>query len=373
AALGFAEFDITRAWRELETLFAGQWDDGMVPHIIFHKPDPGYFPGPDVWQGRGPIPSSGVTQPPVAATMARKVYEKDPEFGRAQMRSLFPKMLAWHRWFMAWRLDQGAVCITHPWESGRDNATDWDGAMAALDPAGVADYTRRDLTHVDADMRPTKWDYDRYIWLVQMGRGTGWDHAKIMADKPFRVADPTMTFTLLRAQRDLAWMAKELDLYAPEIDEWITKLEAGAETLWNPEAGHYDSRDVNSGEFAGSLSNASMLCWYAGLSNPKMDAPLEHMLGAARYGVPSYDPKGPIFDAKRYWRGPVWAIMNTMIGWGLADASHPAAEIVRKMTRDLISQFSFAEYYDPRDGSPAGGETFTWTAAVWLAWAGKEV
>ena len=161
AALGFAEFDITRAWRELETLFAGQWDDGMVPHIIFHKPDPGYFPGPDVWQGRGPIPSSGVTQPPVAATMARKVYEKDPEFGRAQMRSLFPKMLAWHRWFMAWRLDQGAVCITHPWESGRDNAADWDGAMAALDPAGVADYTRRDLTHVDADMRPTKWDYDR--------------------------------------------------------------------------------------------------------------------------------------------------------------------------------------------------------------------
>jgi hypothetical protein len=30
----------------------------------------------------------------------------------------------------------------------------------------------------------------------------------------------------------------------------------------------------------------------------------------------------------------------------------------------------FAEYYSPLDGTPAGGETFTWTAAVWLGWAG---
>ena len=61
AALGFAEYDLGRAWAELETLFAGQWEDGMVPHILFHQIDPGYFPGPDVWQGRGPVPSSGVT------------------------------------------------------------------------------------------------------------------------------------------------------------------------------------------------------------------------------------------------------------------------------------------------------------------------
>ena len=34
-----------------ETLFSGQWDNGMVPHILFHKVDPSYFPGPDVWGG----------------------------------------------------------------------------------------------------------------------------------------------------------------------------------------------------------------------------------------------------------------------------------------------------------------------------------
>ena len=63
AAWGFTTFDPERGWTELETLLSGQWDDGMVPHILFHRPDPGYYPGPDVWQGRGPIPSSGIIRP----------------------------------------------------------------------------------------------------------------------------------------------------------------------------------------------------------------------------------------------------------------------------------------------------------------------
>ena len=66
AALGFAEFDIDRAWRELETLAEGAWPNGMWPHILFRADDPDYFPGPSVW-GAGtsvgaPIASSGVSQ-----------------------------------------------------------------------------------------------------------------------------------------------------------------------------------------------------------------------------------------------------------------------------------------------------------------------
>ena len=48
-AMGFSVFDEHRAWRELETLFLGQWPDGMVPSIVFHKADPGYYPGPEAW------------------------------------------------------------------------------------------------------------------------------------------------------------------------------------------------------------------------------------------------------------------------------------------------------------------------------------
>ncbi|MDP1731285.1 MAG: hypothetical protein Q8L54_08950 [Devosia sp.] len=65
-ALGQSHFDSDRAWTEIETLFAHQRQDGMVPHMVFHEAAPGYFPGPDI-QGSGrAIPTSGITQPPDA-------------------------------------------------------------------------------------------------------------------------------------------------------------------------------------------------------------------------------------------------------------------------------------------------------------------
>ena len=86
AALGFAEHDIGRAWAEIETLFAGQWPNGMVPHILFHKVDPSYFPGPDVWKGVGPIPSSGISQPPIAGTFIRWLLEMDESHAAQRSR-----------------------------------------------------------------------------------------------------------------------------------------------------------------------------------------------------------------------------------------------------------------------------------------------
>jgi hypothetical protein len=377
AAIGFATFDIDRAWVELETLFNGQWDNGMVPHILFHVNDEGYFPGPDVWGtqnaiGRGAqtLPSSGISQPPVAASLAWKVYATNPEAGETRLRALYPKLLAFHRWIMAARAESGAVCITHPWEAGRDNAPDWDEAMAGIDPVGVAPYTRRDTGHVDAKMRPTQADYDRYIWLVQFGRDRDWDDAQIAADSPFRVADPTMTFTCLRSLRDLGRAADLLGAPRDEIDGWIATLEAGAQTLWNPGTQSFEGRNLRTGNFAGSVSNAGALCWWAGVGNDAARDTLDGVLDRADYALPSYDPAGPEFDHLRYWRGPVWAIMNYMAANGMAEAGLTAqADRIRRDTARLIAARGFAEYFSPVDATPAGGGTFTWTAAVWLAWA----
>ena len=334
-----------------------------------HRPDPGYFPGPEVWgvpEGvRGPVPSSGVTQPPVAATMLRAVHEAAPD--AARLAPLVERLAAWHRWFLAWRLDRGAVCVTHPWESGRDNAPDWDGAMAAIDPAGVGPYTRRDTGHVDPLMRPTKADYDRYVWLVERGRWLGWDDAAMARDAPFRVADPGLTFTLLRACRDLAALG------VAEAEGWTRTLEDGAATLWNPEIGAYDARDALTGAFSGCVSSASQLAWYGGLRDERALAAYDRTLGAVAHGVPSHDPADPRFEPRRYWRGPAWPMLNALIARGLAEAGHPGrAEALRASTEALTARGGFAEYFDPLDGSPAGGGDFTWTAAVWLAWMRAE-
>lgn len=377
AAFGFAQFDLARAWTEIETLFSGQWENGMVPHILFHRPDPGYFPGPDVWgtegapgKGAGRVPSSGVSQPPVAASFAWRIYRRDPAVGADRLRALFPRLMAWHRWFISARAESGAVAITHPWEAGRDNAPDWDAAMAAIEPVGVAPYARRDTGHVDPRMRPTKEDYDRYIWLVQFGRDRGWDDAAIAAESPFRVADPTLTFTLLRGCRDLRLAAEALGEPAGEIDGWIAHLEAGAETLWNPDTGAYDSRNLRTGQLSGCVSNASFLCWWAGLSDMRPHATLSRILAAAPNALPSFDPAHEKFDSLRYWRGPVWGVMNMLAAVGMAEQGlTDEAARIRADTVRLISENGFAEYFDPVDGTPAGGGTFTWTAAIWLGWA----
>ncbi|SIS90020.1 MGH1-like glycoside hydrolase domain-containing protein [Paracoccus saliphilus] len=368
AAMGFAGFDPARAWRELESLLSGQWDDGMVPHILFHQQDDGYFPGPEVWGGTGPIPSSGISQPPIAAGMARRIYQADPQAGAEPMRALFPKLLRWHRWFLKWREDQGAICTTHPWESGRDNAPEWDAALKRIDPVGVGEYQRRDTSHVDASMRPTKFDYDRYIWLVQQGKNLQWDQAALLKECPFRLADPTMSFTLLRAHRDLKALGDELGLDTGGMADEIALLERGVQSLWNAEIGSFDVRDTRSGEWSGIISCAAFLCWYAGIESEGQLQHLRRILGRVTYGVPSADPDWSGFDSKRYWRGPSWPFMNMLIGSGLIEAGHSEGEKIRAMTQELLLKHGFSEYYDPLSGEPAGGGKFTWTAAVWLGW-----
>ena len=61
---------------------------------------------------------------------------------------------------------RGVVAILHPWESGMDNSPAWDEAMQFPVLPDLPPYQRRDLTHVDAAMRPDKATYDRYLTLL---------------------------------------------------------------------------------------------------------------------------------------------------------------------------------------------------------------
>ncbi len=372
AAWGFSTFDVGRAWTEVETLFAAQWENGAVPHIVFHRPDPGYFPGPEVWGTHRTPPTSGISQPPVAATLIRKVYEADPDAGQARLAALYPKLLAWHRWWRTHRCHSGVVAITHPWESGRDNCPGWDIGLAGVDAAGVGAYTRMDTQHVDPSMRPGKLDYDRYVAIVQFGRECGWDQDEIIARGPFLMADPATTFILIRANRDLAVLARRLGEDPADPEHWANELEAALPEIWNQDLRSYDARDLRSGRFANILACGAFLAWLAGSSAPGMEERLMEVWNRVRYGIPSSDPSGPGFDPRRYWRGPSWPFMNALIAIGFREAGRmDEYERLRRETAAMITRGGFHEYFDPYDGTPCGGADFTWTAAIWLAWAGR--
>ena len=379
-ALGFATFDRDRAWREIETLFDAQWADGFVPHIVFWQDDPGYFPGPDRWQAGESVATSGITQPPVAASIVRSLWVDDRR-DRERLAALFPKLLAWHRWF--WRHrdfeDRGVVVAMHPWETGRDNSPEWDAPGSAIDTSGVQPYVRRDTGHLDAAMRPTQIEYDRFVALVDFGRATGWDHGRIAAENPFRVADVGMSMIFLRANCDLLEIARALGDGAAvaEISAHLARAERGIGWLWDEDVQSWCSRDTITGRSSGLVTSASFLSFWGGLTDCRRDrAMLGHFdrIGArVPYLMPSLDPDDPGFQMLRYWRGPAWAVVNYLIGRGLSEAGRgDAGERVRADTAALIERSGFYEAFDPTNGAPTGGDAFSWTAAIWLAWAHDE-
>lgn len=370
-ALGWAEFDAPRAWREIESLFSAQWPTGMVPHIVFWSEESTYFPGPQVWRtGRDAPPTSGISQPPVAATIVRRLAERHgpPRPG------LVEAIDRWHRWWHAARDPEGrgVMAVAHPWESGRDNSPDWDGPLEAVDVSAVGSYERRDLDVVDPDMRPHASDYDRYLALVAFGVDCDWDDEAIAASNPFFVADPGVTAILLRAERDLAWLLASAGRDTTAVDERIARMEAGFEGLWNPEAGAYCALDLRTGVGAGTGTSASFLALYAGVDDQadRLLDELESWSQACAYPVPSFDPRHPGFEPRRYWRGPAWCMVNYMIATGLAELGEPGwAERLRAAAHDLTVLSGMAESFDPVTGGPVGGKRFAWTAALWLAWA----
>ncbi|HEV7275744.1 MAG TPA: trehalase family glycosidase [Devosiaceae bacterium] len=381
-ALGQSHYDESRAWREIETLFAHQWPDGMVPHIVFHEADEGYFPGPDVWQTGRPVPTSGITQPPVAGFAVKRLFERaeDKAMAGERARALLPKIDAWHSWFYEHRdpHGEGLVAILHPWESGRDNSIDWDAALDRVPSAGIEPYTRRDTQHADPAHRPTGAQYDRYLWLLQHFRALGWNNRKLHEASPFQMVDPGFNAILIRGCASLAALAEALG--ESEIAQAnLARAEMGLaalEGLWSERHGQYLCHDRTAGELVDSASIGGLLPVFAGVPADRAAAiarRIERQAGELGYVVASHDPEDPRFEAKRYWRGPAWLVTNYMIADGLAATGEDAvaAEIVRS-SLELITRSGFAEYYDPVEGEACGGSRFTWTAAMVVEFLGAQ-
>jgi hypothetical protein len=381
-ALGQNYYDEDRAWTEIETLFEHQWPDGMVPHIVFHVHDDGYFPGPDVWATNRPTATSGITQPPIAGFALRQLFEraKDRAAVERRARELLKKIDKWSSWFYANRdpHGEGLVAILHPWEAGRDNSIDWDEAFERVPTEGIAPYTRRDTQHADPAHRPTKAQYDRYLWLVEHFRKLGWDNSRLHDASPFQIVDPGFNAILIRGCADLAVVAEalgEAEIAAANRARAENGLGA-LERLWSERHGQYLCLDRTTGKLVDSASIGGLLPVFAAVPAGRANAiarTIERIGETAKYLVPSHDPADARFDAKRYWRGPVWLVCNYLIVDGLAAAGEKAvADHIIASSLELIEKSGFAEYYDPMTGEPCGGGRFTWTAAMvleFLDWA----
>jgi glycogen debranching enzyme len=145
---------------------------------------------------------------------------------------------------------------------------------------------------------------------------------------------------------------------------------AALERLWSEPDQQYLCLDRVLGKLVGSRSIGGLMPVFAAIPKARAHSiarRIDELAAEVSYILPSHDPADQRFDAKRYWRGPVWLVVNYMISDGLtADGEAAVAARITRSGLKLIEESGFAEYYDPHTGEPLGGGRFTWTAAMVL-------
>lgn len=386
-AMAYAHFDQDRAQQEMLSLFDGQWSNGLLPQIVYHKDEGEYFPDPPFWNtNRSPhshqFPlTSGIVQPPIHATAVLKIHEKSKDQAESLgfLREIFPNLAAWHSYLHSERdpYDEGLVSIVHPWESGQDNSPLWDSVLQRMifSPDEIPSYSRKDTLFVDSKERPEKPDYDRYVYLVKFLYDRNYDMKLVFEDSPpFAVQDVLFNTLLVQANLDLAAIAKAVgEDPSPFIARAGNTTLAMNNKLWDDDHGIYTAYDVAGGALLHSHVGAGFTPLFAGVPTNARASRLVNYLDSRAfcpirdncYAVPSFDITEKGFSPNRYWRGPVWININWLLYHGLLRYGfRENADWVRRAIVELPSMFGFREYYDPHEGRGYGSDNFSWTAAL---------
>jgi len=373
-ALGYSHFNLDFSITEIETLLDGQWDDGMVPHILFHEKDTSYFPNHTTWKCGNNIPSSGITQPPVLAIILKKIIENNKLNDDQNLRILkiLIKIKKYHEWFIKFRDPNktGLVSILHPWESGYDNSPIWDEPMSNILVDKDLNYQRRDLEVSNSDERPLKKDYDRYVTIRDQFRDVNYDPNKLYELSIFNVVDVGFNSLFLKANKDLVKLLKKFKLNYDELDFFISKSESEIIKLYNYDSDEFVSKDLNTNKDILIPSITNYFTLIADLKNDKLNKRIinnlkNHNLNE-KYIFSTIKSDHQTFEEKRYWRGPVWINCNWLIYEGIKNKDKEYSIKIKNETISLIENKGFHEYYSCNDGSVMGANNFSWSAALYL-------
>lgn len=392
-AIGLAHYQPRRAMIEISSLLDAQWQNGMIPHMIFAAKTP-YWIGHRFWRSwrssAAPqhIGTSGITQPPLVAIAALAVADKlTPGERVVWLRQVYPSLLAYHRWLYRERdpHNTGLVVLIHPWESGLDNSPVWMEVLKRIpNPLWLGTFFRlkldklingfrSDVHSVLMHQRLSEVEAVRLLHRAILLRQQNYDSYLILQKNHLLVEDLTFNSLLITANRALFDIATLINEELPsDLNLRTQKTEQALEELWDETSGQYYSRNFRTQKLVKTPTIATFMPLYSGTISPERAQRLRSLLTNPTaywplYPVPSASLSSDYFDQHRFWQGPTWINTNWFIIKGLEHYNFAAEAIhLRQTTLGLIEKTGFREYYSPLTGEGLGASDFSWTAALYI-------
>lgn len=399
-AIGLSHYDIERAMMQVRRLLRAQWQNGMVPHIVFSEGSH-YWWDRRIWRSwvsplsaKG-VASSGVSQPPMLAEAIVTIGNKLAISERVEWyKSVYPQLLSYHRWFYSDRdpRGDGLPIQIHPWEIGLDNSppcilevksNTWPLWLRFLDVTKldqIGNVFRVDTKFVPQGQRSSNIEALALYHLLTIIRRKKYDSRRVLKRPKFAISDVTYVSILVRANELLSEIAQTIHEKLPEgLIRNMKQTAESLEKLWDQQDSQYYCLEYPSDKLIKTPSIATFLPLYSGAISRSRAAELVKQMEdetsfGLKYPLPTVPFNSKWFNPMCYWQGPVWVNTNWLIIDGLRRYGfNDQADRLTKSVLEVVKLSGYYEYFDPTTGLASGVNNFSWTAALTMDLSYKQL
>ena len=352
-AIALSHFSTEDAKQEIRSLFSAQFENGMLPHMIYRGDKKEMKLGEDfVSIDWGRASTSTITQPPLIAEAVWNIFERDGD--SAFLRETYQPLCAFFDYLLSARDPRGNHLsgIINPDESGEDNSPRFDGVLG-LPPVQTLQENFASRLKLVEELRAGHFDapcMKQFFWVK---------------DVPFNA----MLARNLEILADIAGQLEMLDDVQKYADESGLVSRAMRERMFD---GNFFWPTYGESYMKIKLKTWAIFApMYAGLLSDAECKHLvdEHLLNAeefhSRFMVPTVSKSEETYDPEGFWRGSTWIGINWFVCKGLRRYGYrDLAEKIVESSVELLEQSGFREYYHPDTGAGLGAHDFTWGALI---------
>lgn len=345
-AIILTHFNISDAKKEILSLFSKQFDNGLMPHMIYwDKSRPTAFPVIN-W---GKEDTSSITQPPMIAYVVWTIYQKDQD--KSFVKKVYPNLYHFYRYLLTERdpHEKHLIGIMNPDESGEDNSPRFDLPLDLPPVQTLKDNTKRRLKLVAQNIE-CKFDAPfcmrNFFWVKDVSFNSIMvANLRLLAKLTEKLGndDDADYFTKEADAISLAMRRLMLDddIFYSTYGEAYEKIKVKTWAIFTPLFAKILSQEEAEKLVSNHLLNKNEF-W-------------------TNFPIPTTSLDEPAFDPQGFWRGPTWIAINWFIYKGLLNYGfNDTAKKIKKSSLELLQKSGFREYFNPFTGEGWGAHNFTW-------------